>query len=138
MKGLKTLIRLRKRDLDALRERLASLEGKKERLLQRIEQLHDELQNEIDLAGDMPEMRGFFGDFSKSIKGRQDKIVNEILRIETQIQQVTNDISRQFSELKKYEISYDNYLKEQARLEDEREQKELDEIGVQRYAHQDH
>ena len=137
MESLKTLIRLQQRELDRLRKQVATLEGKRDSMIKAVEKLQDELVKEIETADQLGEMRGFFGDFSDTIKKRQKELAMKIVSLEEQIQNLTVEVQVKFSDLKKYEIAYDNYIKEQLRQQALREQKELDEIGLHKHLYGD-
>lgn len=133
MKGLTTLIKIQKRELDKLRLQMTQLETKRDTQIAYMRKLKEELEHELEAASQMTEMRGFFGDFSEAIKKKQKATVTVILKLEQQMEQLAVHIQNTFSELKKYEISYENYLAEQKREREKREQIELDELGIQMY-----
>jgi len=133
MKGLKTLIRIQKRELDELRKQIIPLEEKKQSYIQRIQDLSQELQDEIAAASELIELRGFFGDFSETIKKKQKELSARIARVEYQIQQLTVEVTKKFTELKKYEIAYDRYLERVAKEKAHKQQQELDEIGIRNH-----
>lgn len=130
MKQLATLIRLQKRELDGLRQKMTRLEDKREHYIAQIEALTQALMDEYKLAEELPDMRAFFGDFSGSIKKRQKILAVHVVQVETQIQQLIPEIQTQFSELKKYEIAKERAEAAQALEERRKEQKEMDEVGI--------
>jgi len=133
MKGLVTLIKLSKRTLDELRRKMGSLENQKSQFEQASKKLQEELHNEMSLAKKQPEMSGFFGDFAKRIKKRQEVIANEIRKIEQQMEKLRDEIAIAFGELKKYEIALEN---SKARAKDEQNRRDtiqLDEIAGQQH-----
>lgn len=130
MKQLKTLIRMQKREMDELRQRMTQLETRRDGYIQQIEALNEELKQEYETAHQLSEMSGFFGDFSGAIKKRQQQIAASVVKVETQIQNLNIEIQKQFTELKKYEIVYERYLAELALEQKRAEQKEMDEIGI--------
>lgn len=137
MESLTTLIRLQQRELDRLRKQVSTLEGRRDSMINAVEKLQDELLKEIEAADQLGEMRGFFGDFSDHIKKRQKELALKIVNLEEQIQNLTVEVQVKFSDLKKYEIAYDNYIKEKLRRQAMREQKELDEIGLHKHLYGD-
>ena len=72
MKGLKTLIKLRQRELDKLRQNLGKLEEELRSLITEEKRLGAELEAEIKLAAENPEMAQFFGQFAQGIEHKQD------------------------------------------------------------------
>jgi flagellar export protein FliJ len=133
MKGLATLIKLHKRTLDELRRSMASLENQKEQLLLLSRTLQEELKKEMELAAKTPEMRGFFGDFAKRMRVRQEKIAAEIKELDKQMDKLRGEIAEAFSELKKYEIAEENARLRAAEAASRKETIELDEIAGQQH-----
>ena len=133
-KALPTLIRIQKKDLDALRLRMGELENRKENLRQTVQRLNEELSKELQQAGDLPEMRQFFGNFSEHIRKRRKKVQEEIMKLDEQMDELSVEISQKFGELKKYEIALENWRKAQKAARDRKEQIELDDIGTQIYS----
>lgn len=130
MKKLGTLIRLQKRDLDELRQKMSKLEGKRDHYIRQIEELSDALRREYEMAEAMPDMRGFFGDFSGSIKKRQKILAAHVVQVETQIQQHLAQIQERFSELKKYEIAKERAEAVEKLAARRKEQQAMDEVGI--------
>ncbi len=133
MKGLATLIKLHKRDLDILRKKLVTLESQKAQLELLISRLQDELVRELELAGKTPEMGAFFGDFSKRIRTRQDQIRKEIQQLDKKIATARDDVAAAFSEIKKFEIALENAKKRKQAQENRRETILLDEVASQQH-----
>lgn len=137
MKTLDTLIRLHKRTLDELRRNMVALENQKAQLRQAIHTLHKELEKEIALAGEQPEMANFFGEFAKRIKNRQEVINQEIVALDAKISNLNDEIFTAFTELKKYEIAREN-AKLRAKAEANRKETlMLDEIAAQQFQKKD-
>lgn len=133
IKSLKTLMRVRKGEIDELRRQQAAIEGRRDGVLNKMEQLKAELEREIEAYEEMVDMRTFFGDFAESIKQRQGKLMKEILRLEQRIQVLAQQIQGEFAELKKLEISHDRLVAEQKKAKEKKEQDELDELGSERH-----
>ncbi|MCI5048755.1 MAG: hypothetical protein MRY32_00265 [Rickettsiales bacterium] len=133
MKALKTLIRVQKNELDQLRKEMIPLEDRRDGYIERMQQLADDLQNEIRAAEEMVEMSGFFGDFSETIKKKQQETIARIERVEYQIQELNVKLSQRFADMKKYEIAYERHLEREAKQQALREQQELDEIGLRKH-----
>src|SRR5574337_47828 len=104
MKKYDTLIKLHKRTLDELRRRMGSLENQKSQLLQLAARLREDLQREMTMAGERPEMSMFFGDFAKRIQVRQEEIGNEVLLLDQQMDKLRDEIATVFADVKKFEI----------------------------------
>lgn len=130
MKKLNTLIRLQKRELDGKRQKLTQLETRRDQYVRQIELLAEQLENELKLASELVDMRGFFGDFSGSIRQRQHKLAAQLVQVEEQIQRQIIDIHRQYAELKKYEIAKQNREARERQHAALEAQKAMDEIGI--------
>ncbi|MBY0356006.1 MAG: flagellar FliJ family protein [Rickettsiales bacterium] len=133
MKGLKTLIRLEKNRLDALRKDLVTLENEKEQFELLSEQLLASLHAELAAAEGMTEMRGFFGDFSARIKRQRQQIAQHVAMLERKMSVIREQMSEVFSEMKKYEIALENHLMREKERLAAREQQQMDEVAVQRF-----
>lgn len=133
MKGLKTLIRLEKNRLDALRKDLALLENEKEQFEQFAEQLLEQLHSELQAAEGMTEMRGFFGDFSTRIKKQRLQIAQHVAGLERRMSAIRDQIADIFSQMKKYEIALENHLTREKEKLAAREQLQMDEVATQRF-----
>jgi flagellar export protein FliJ len=129
VKGLDTLIKLHKRELDELRRKIGALENQKQQLLDTSKKLNDELQNEMKIAAQKPEMGGFFAGFSKRIQERQKVLAQEVRKLDQQIAKLTDEARIAFGEVKKYEIAKANAEKRAAKERARKETIELDEIA---------
>lgn len=133
MKGLKTLIKLNRRKLDELRRRMGVLENQKNQLLAQSARLSKELEQEIAMASQKPEMGQFFGGFAKRIQKRQEDIAAEVRKLDQQMATLRDEIANAFADVKKFEIAEESARK---REEVERNRKEtimLDDIAAQQY-----
>ena len=137
MKSLHTLIKLEKRELDRLRKQMNILEDGRDKLIAHMERLQEQLIQELEAASVMPDLRGFFGDFSDAIKKKQRQMATKVVQFEQQIQELNQEVAIHFSELKKYEIARENHQKREKNKRDKREQAELDEVGVRAFFYGD-
>lgn len=133
-KGLATLIRLKKRELDGLRQALASFYAQKEECERAIANLEEELRQEMNSAQQNMDISRFFGDFAGRIKRRREEIQAVILQIDAHIDRTREAMLDRFSELKKYEIAEAARIAEEKRATAERETRQLDEIGLTGFA----
>lgn len=133
IKSLKTLMRVQQSKIDQMKREQAAVEGRRDGVIHKMEQLKAELEREIEAFEKMTEMRTFFGDFSQSIKDRQGKLMKEVMRLEKRIQQIAQEIRGEYSELKKLEISHDRLVEEEKKELEKKEQDELDELGAERH-----
>lgn len=133
MKGLKTLIRLEKNRLDALRKDLALLENEKDQFEAFSQQLLDSLHRELEAAEGMAEMRGFFGDFSARIKKQRQQIAQHVAGLERRMAAIRDQMGEIFSQMKKYEIALEAHQKREKERLAALEQQQMDEVAVQRF-----
>ena len=129
MKGIDTLIKLHKRELDELRRRIGVFENQKQQLVNLSHKLAEELKKEIEEAGKRPEMGQFFGGFAKRIKTRQENIATEIAALDKKIDALTDEAREAFGELKKFELAKANAEKRAAKEAMRKETIALDEIA---------
>lgn len=137
MKSLPTLMRVKQRELDALKRQQATLEKRRDELLNAVDQLTDQLVQELKAAEGLPGMAHFFGGFSASIKKRQETMHAQIRRLEGELDKLAQMIMVAFSELKKLDLAYAAWKKREAEKLRRREQQEMDEIGIRGYVRKD-
>lgn len=133
MKGIATLIRLAKRELDELKRKQVALETQKDQLLKAIAKLHSDLQNEMKVAAKTQEMASFYGGFAKRMKAREDDIRAEIKKIEEELLQLAEQIMLAFTDLKKYEIAQENDKQRKRAEENRKETIMLDDIASNQF-----
>lgn len=131
MKGLDTLIKLHKRSLDELRRKIVTVENEKQRFLSESQRLANELERELVLAGQQPEMGNFFGDFSQRIKTRREAIAKEVAKLDQKIAKLTDEAREAYGELKKFEIAKANIARRALKERDRKETIRLDEVAGQ-------
>ncbi len=137
MKSMNTLLRVKRREMDALKRQQGMLERQREDVLSNIARLDDQLAQELKLAEDMPEMGHFFGDFSIAIKNRQEKLRVHLRKLEIELDKLAEQLRERFSDMKKYELALANWEKQRAAVAARREQQEMDEIGIRGYVRRD-
>jgi len=133
VKGLITLIKLNKRTLDDLRRKMTALENQKAQLEQAIVNLRQEVETEMHLASQRPEMGNFFGGFAKRMRQRELDLHAEIAKVEQQMLALAEEISIAFTELKKYEIALENAKQRAREVAARRETEAMDEIASQQH-----
>lgn len=134
MKSLVTLIRVKQRELDALRRQQEVLLKQREDLHTILDGLANQLVRELKTAEKMPEMAHFFGDFAATIKKRQELMHVHLRKVEHELDKLAERLREAFSEMKKYELALAAYEKRRAEELRQRETRAMDEIAVQGYA----
>lgn len=133
MKGIKTLIRVQKKELDERARKKTELEVHILRLQANINQLQDELEREQGLVANMPEMAFSFVHYAENNKKRREELGKTISNIQRQVFAIEEEIRQQFGELKKYEIALEQKIKALEQEEKLREDKLLDDIAANRH-----
>ena len=133
MKSLKTLIRLHRRTLDEFRRKQVELERQKEILQQVSRKLREELEFELQLAAESPQMGHFFGNFADRIKSRRKEIDEEVYKVNQNILQVNKQIAIAFSEVKKFEVALENLQKREREARERKEQIMMDDIAIDQF-----
>ena len=134
MKSLATLIRVKQRELDALRRQQEMLLKQREDIHTIIDGLINQLAREMKSAQAMPEMAHFFGDFAATIKKRQEMMHAHLRKVENEMDKIARQLADVFSEMKKYELALAAYNKRIAEAARKRDAQAMDEIAIQGYS----
>jgi flagellar biosynthesis chaperone FliJ len=137
MKSLTTLIRIKQREMDALKRQQGILESQREEVVKIIDGLANQLISELKAAQDMPDMAHFFGNYSASIKQRQEMMHGHLRRVEVELDKLSLQLRERFGEMKKFELALANWKKRRDDAQKHREQQEMDEIGIRGYIRRD-
>ncbi|MEJ0010319.1 MAG: flagellar FliJ family protein [Alphaproteobacteria bacterium] len=137
MKSLTTLIRIKQREMDALRRQQDQLQKQREELHKIIDLLNQQLVHELKTASAMPEMAHFFGDFAAAIKKRQQAMHLHLRKVEAELDKLAAQLREIFSEMKKYELALGNWEKRRADAAKKRDAQEMDEIAIRGYVRRD-
>ena len=130
MKSVITLLRVKQREMDALKRQQAVIENQRQDVITRIDKLSAQLAHELKSAEAMPEMAHFFGDFSVTIKTRQEQLRKQLFRLDLERDKIAVQIFDRFSEMKKYDLALANWNKQRDQLANRRAQQYMDEIAI--------
>lgn len=133
MKHYRSLIKLKKREVDGLRKQMGRLAEQRAILEKLMENLKEELTEEVQTAGDIVDMGVFFGDYSESIKLKQEKVEEQTQSIDTQMDAISDKMMIAFGEQKKFELALQAKLAELAEKQKKKEQDYLDELAATRH-----
>lgn len=133
MKSIVTILRVKQREIDALKRHQATMEQHREVMHEALGKLADALIKELKTAESMPEMAHFFGDFAAHIKRRQEDIHVQLRKLEVEMNKLAEQIRERFSEMKKFELALKAYEKREADKVRAREQQEMDDIAIRGY-----
>ncbi len=133
MKGLPTLVRLRRQQLDEKRRALVELE-QREALLQRdITVLDQEVVREQEFSNSAEEVRFAYENFSVAARERRKTMVAEVAALQDDLEHARERVSDAFREYKKLDLAEANVRRRQAEERERLERIETDEIGAEMY-----
>ena len=133
VKTLDTLIKLHKHRVDLLRRELALINEQIQQLEQVLAKLAEDVSREMEMVTLNPDYAVFFAGYVRYVKDRQQKIAEEIARLQHQADEKRSQIAEEFTEQKKFEIARTSQLKKILALENTRNQQQLDEIAMQQF-----
>lgn len=130
-KGLKTLIRLSKFNVDEKRRVLTALQTREDHIIEEIRQGEAQLKEEQRLAAADATGVGFvYGAFQRAWMKRRDLMHQALAAVRRDIEKARDDLAEAFRELKTYEITQANREKREREEADRKEQVFLDEVGL--------
>lgn len=139
MANLKSLIKLRRHNVDEKQKALAQLyrdietiENSKNTLIERLRSEREVL----DQSGTL-EMYAYFGRFSQNIQRMLERLNLEKQKLETRIAIAQDDIREAFANMKRVEIVQREREKADKKKEDAKEVREMDEIGIETFRRQE-
>ena len=133
MADLQSLIRLRKHTVDQKQKFLAGLYRQADILEQKKAGLQDALTNERKLLEEqeMLEALAWYGRYAQGVKTQIDLLNKDIKHMEQRIEIARTDLREAFAEMKKIEITARQREEAERKEENDRESRELDEIGIE-------
>lgn len=139
MANLKSLIKLRRHNVDEKQKVLGELYRQIE-IIERnkqilIERLREE-RNVLDQNGTL-EMYAYFGRFSLNIHRSLERMNEEKQKLEVRIQIAQDDVREAFANMKRIEIVQNEREKAEKKEQDDKETRELDEIGIEVFRRKD-
>ena len=134
MADLKPLIRVRKHGVEQRQKVLSELYRKAEQLAQEKRDLLTRLDEEQAHLEEMDvQMLSYFGPYSDAVHERVEEIDKAAKTLDARIEIARDDIRRAFADLKKVEITQERREEEEEKARNQKESKELDDIGVDRF-----
>lgn len=131
MAGLKSLIRLRKHELDEKRRAVTSLLAMLDNLQREEKRLLDELEAEKKQAeGDMDSLSAFPG-YNKRVQAKIKITRLEQTKVMAAVDRAQADLQDAFKEFKTFEITEENRAKRAAAAEKKTEDALMDDIGIE-------
>jgi flagellar protein FliJ len=129
--ALESLIRLHRWQLDERRRELATLEGLAQKLAEERLRLNAEDAREQKAALASPEAARGYAGYAKGLIDRRRKLAQSTAEVAQQIAQARDALSEAFQEVKRFEIAEANRLRLEEQREQKRQQRALDDLGVE-------
>ena len=132
MANLKSLIKLRRHNVDEKQKFLAQLYREVEMIENSKSTLIERLRSErevLDKSGSL-EMYAYFGRFSQNIQRMLERLNEEKKKLETRIVIAQDDVREAFANMKRIEIVQREREREEKKEQEDKDTRELDEIGI--------
>ena len=129
MKGLQSLIRLHKWQLEEERKKLARLLGARADLEAQCRRIREDLAAERKKAGQVDWLFAY-PPYAAAAQKRLDSLAESIAELDGHIAEAEEHVSEAFAELKKYEVALEKQLERERQEAARREQATLDEIAL--------
>ncbi len=130
MKSRKSLIQLRRFEVDERRQTVADIENMLEDLKQMVVDLERQIEVEQEKAGVSDVNHFAYPTFAKAAIQRRDNLQNSIKELEAKLEEARGDLAEAFEELKKVELIEERDAERMRSHNAAREQVELDEIAL--------
>jgi flagellar export protein FliJ len=130
-KGLKTLIRLSKFNVDEKRRVLTALQTREDEVLAEIRRAEEQLVREQEMARENPATVGFaFPAFFRAWQRNREGLEQALAVVREQIEVARDELAEAFREQKTYEVTQANRERREREEADRKEQIFLDEVGL--------
>ena len=135
MANLKSLIKLRRHTVDEKQKILAELYRQVETIERNKKILIDRLREERETLDRNPtlEMYAYFGRFSQNIHRSLERMHQEKQKLEVRIGIAQDDVREAFAGMKRVEIVQSEREKAERKAQDDKDSREMDEIGIDGY-----
>jgi flagellar export protein FliJ len=130
---LKTLVRLRREELDERRQLVAQLENRLNTLVHTRAELEKKHASEKILAEESTEALFSYPAFAAWMKSELQRVEEARVAIESQADAARDGLREAFTELKKLEIAERERIQRERKVVERREQQVLDDVGLSGY-----
>ncbi len=130
MKSRKSLIQLRRFEVDERRQTVADIENMLEDLRQMVIDLERQIEVEQEKAGVNDVNHFAYPTFAKAAIQRRDNLQNSIKELEKKLEEARGELAEAFEELKKVELIEERDAERVRAQNAARDQAELDEIAL--------
>ncbi|RED53585.1 flagellar FliJ family protein [Aestuariispira insulae] len=132
-KTLDTLVRLNQFDVDERRRELKVIQEEEDRLIAEIASLDLRIEEEKNTARQQPEYAVAYVRFLNWARAEKVRIHGKIGALQPLLEHARDKLAEAFAELKKAEITRDNRREQEMQDQKNKEQQELDELGMERH-----
>lgn len=129
-KGLKTLIRLSKFNVDEKRRTLTALQTREDQVIAEIRAAEEQLVREQHAASENQAFAFAFPAFYRAWAQQRQALEQALMAVRQQIEVARDELAEAFREQKTYEVTQANREKREREEADRKEQIFLDEIGL--------
>ena len=129
-KGLSGVVRLHKWQVDEKRRQIADLESMRSEIVEQLEKLTNDLAAEQKHVATSNVVDINYASYASSVMSRRENLEASITEIDVSIENMKDELSEAFKELKKYEIVQERALERERFEEKRREQERLDELSL--------
>ncbi|MEQ8347720.1 MAG: hypothetical protein RIB84_19470 [Sneathiellaceae bacterium] len=133
MRGLSTLIRLAKHELDERRRRLGELQAHQDEFRMKAAVLEARLEAEGVVAQQAGPMGFSFIEYMRVVLKQRDELLKAANGLQPEIDAAVDVVREAFEEVKRLEMVEEAEQREARRKEEAAERNDLDEIGLQRH-----
>ncbi len=130
MKSRKSLIQLRRFEVDEQRQTVADIEAMMGELQQMVIDLERQIEVEQEKAGVSDVNHFAYPTFAKAAIARRDNLKNSCAELEVKLEEARDQLAEAFEELKKVELIEERDAERVRVHEASKEQAELDEISI--------
>ena len=137
-KGIKTLIRLSKFNVDEKRRALTALQAREDQLLDDIAKGEERLKEEQRIASaDATGIGYLYGAYHRAWMQTREDQERALAAVRAQIELARDELAEAYRELKTYEVTQANREKAEREEADRKEQIFLDEVGMNMHLRKD-
>ena len=138
MADLQALIRLRKHAVDEKQRAVAQLYREAETLEKQKKVVEDQMAHEKRLAEEMnrPEAISFYTRYAEGARKKIAALQMSIKKMEGRIEAAQEDMRVAFAEMKKIQITQTRREKREAKVQQKKEDAQMDEIAIEQYRRQ--
>lgn len=129
-KGLKTLIRLSKFNVDEKRRTLTALQTREDQVVEEIRRAEEQLVREQQMASENQAVAFAFPAYYRAWAQQRHALEQALTAVRQQIEAARDELAEAFREQKTYEVTQANREKREREEADRKEQIFLDEIGL--------